>query len=104
MGGRRRRALPRGRPPRSGPEGFSDSRATWNVIPQQIPATQVDTVPGDGRAFVMDFWDGYMRCTLDDAAFRTDLRVLPYVTRPGAPISARTSFVTENGSPDLRRA
>lgn len=172
-------------------EGLSDSRATWNVIPQQIPVTQVDTVPGDGRAFVMDFWDGYkpardrlfgelarrdvrnpvvltgdmhrhmaadlkldfddpgsrtigvefvgtsistkmdgedldkggqdlldanehikftsyqrgyMRCTLDDSTFRTDFRVLPYVTRPGAPISTRTSFVTENGDPGLQPA
>ncbi|MFV2177753.1 alkaline phosphatase D family protein [Actinomadura sp. LOL_016] len=172
-------------------EGLSDSRATWNVIPQQIPVTQVDTVPGDGRAFVMDFWAGYkpardrlfgelarrdvrnpvvltgdmhrhmaadlkldfddpgsrtigvefvgtsistkmdgedldkggqdlldanehikftsyqrgyMRCTLNDSTFRTDFRVLPYVTRPGAPISTRTSFVTENGDPGLRPA
>lgn len=40
-------------------DGLRRSRATWNIIPQQIPVTQVDTVPGDGRAFVMDFWDGY---------------------------------------------
>ncbi|GAA2455184.1 hypothetical protein GCM10010191_87860 [Actinomadura vinacea] len=47
---------------------------------------------------------GYMRCTLDDSTFRTDFRVLPYVTRPGAPISTRTSFVTENGNPGLQSA
>jgi len=170
-------------------EGLSRSRALWNIIPQQIPVTQVDTVPGDGRAFVMDFWDGYkpardrlfsaltrvrnpvvltgdmhrhmaadlkldfddpdsatigvefvgtsistkmdgedldqggrnlldanahikftsyqrgyLRCTVDEQACRADFRVLPYVTRPGAPVSTRTSFVTENGNPGLQPA
>ncbi|MFD0687847.1 alkaline phosphatase D family protein [Actinomadura fibrosa] len=172
-------------------DGLERSSATWNIIPQQIPVTQVDTVPGDGRAFVMDFWDGYkpardrlftelaerrirnpvvltgdmhrhmaadlkldfddpgsrtvgvefvgtsistkmdgtdldpsgqnlldanehirftsyqrgyVRCTLTKDACRADFRVLPYVTRPGAPVSTRTSFVTENGNPGLQPA
>ncbi|MDL4774403.1 alkaline phosphatase D family protein [Actinomadura xylanilytica] len=170
-------------------DGLRRSRATWNIIPQQIPVTQVDTVPGDGRAFVMDFWDGYkpardrlfarladprvrnpvvltgdmhrhmaadlrtdfddprsrtigvefvgtsistkmdgmdldpggqdlldanehikftsyqrgyVRCTLTKDTCRADFRVLPYVTRPGAPVSTRASFVTENGNPGLQ--
>lgn len=170
-------------------DGLQRSHALWNVIPQQIPVTQVDTVPGDGRAFVMDFWDGYkpardrlfaqlarvrnpvvltgdmhrhmaadlkldfddpdsatigvefvgtsistkmdgedldqggrnllaanthikftsyqrgyLRCTVDEQVCRADFRVLPYVTRPGAPVSTRTSFVTENGNPGLQPA
>ncbi|XVQ09856.1 alkaline phosphatase D family protein [Spirillospora sp. CA-255316] len=172
-------------------EGLGRSRARWNIIPQQIPVTQVDTVPGDGRAFVMDFWDGYkpardrlfdelverkvsnpvvltgdmhrhmaadlrldfddpgsrtigvefvgtsistkmdgedldqggrnlldanehirftsyqrgyLRCTLTRDHCRADFRVLPYVTRPGAPVSTRRSFVTENGDPGLKDA
>ncbi|GAA3934966.1 alkaline phosphatase D family protein [Actinomadura viridis] len=172
-------------------EGLGTSRARWNIIPQQIPVTQVDTVPGPGRAFVMDFWDGYkpardrlfdelvrrnvsnpvvltgdmhrhmaadltldfddpgsrtvgvefvatsistkmdgedldqggrnlldanehikftsyqrgyLRCSLTEDACRADFRVLPYVTRPGAPVSTRTSFVTENGRPGLQSA
>jgi alkaline phosphatase D len=165
------------------------STALWNVIPQQIPVTQVDTVPGEGQAFVMDFWDGYkpardrlfaqlahvrnpvvltgdmhrhmaadlkldfddpdsptvgvefvgtsistkmdgadldqggrdildanahikftsyqrgyVRCTVDETACRADFRVLPYVTRPGAPVSTRAGFVTENGNPGLQPA
>jgi alkaline phosphatase D len=36
------------------------SDATWNVIPQQIAMNQVDTDPGPGQSFVMDFWDGYV--------------------------------------------
>jgi alkaline phosphatase D len=170
-------------------DGLRRSDALWTVLPQQIPVTQVDTVPGDGRAFVMDFWDGYkpardrlftelarvrnpvvltgdmhrhmaadlkadfddpssrtigvefvgtsistkmdgedldqggqnlldanehirftsyqrgyLRCTVDEQTCRADFRVLPYVTRPGAPVSTRTSYVTENGNPGLQLA
>jgi alkaline phosphatase D len=170
-------------------DSLNRSHALWNIIPQQIPVTQVDTVPGERRAFVMDFWDGYkpardrlfgalakvrnpvvltgdmhrhmaadlkldfddpdsrtigvefvgtsvstkmdgedldqggkdllaanahikftsyqrgyLRCTVDEQACRADFRVLPYVTRPGAPVSTRTSFVTEQGNPGLQPA
>ncbi|MFI0353064.1 alkaline phosphatase D family protein [Actinomadura sp. 9N407] len=172
-------------------DGLKSSDATWNIVPQQIPVTQVDTVPGDGRAFVMDFWDGYkpardrlferfadpkvrnpivltgdmhrhmaadlkldfddprsrtlgvefvgtsistkmdgmdldpggqnlldanehikftsyqrgyVTCTLNKDTCRADFKVLPYVTRPGAPVSVRKSFVTENGNPGLQPA
>ncbi|MGW2056152.1 alkaline phosphatase D family protein [Streptomyces sp. NPDC001840] len=40
--------------------GLGRSDATWNLIPQQIPVGQVDTDPGAGQSFVMDFWDGYV--------------------------------------------
>jgi len=165
------------------------SDATWNLIPQQIPVAQVDTDPGPGQSFVMDFWDGYthsrdrlfrhlverdvsnpvvltgdmhrhlaadlkqnfddpdsptigvefvgtsistkmdgmdldpsganliaanphikftnyqrgyVRCSLTSQTCRADFRVLPYVTTPGAPVSTRTSFVTEAGRPGLQ--
>jgi alkaline phosphatase D len=171
-------------------DGLKRSPARWNIIPQQVPVTQVDTVPGDGRAFVMDFWDGYkpardrlfdaladprvrnpivltgdmhrhmaadlkldfddprsrtlgvefvgtsistkmdgmdldpggqalldanehikftsyqrgyVRCTLTKDTCQADFRVLPYVTRPGAPVSTRAAFVTENDNPGLQR-
>ena len=42
---------------------------------------------------------GYLRCDLDRDSWRTDFRVLAYVTRPGAPISTRASFVVEDGRP-----
>jgi len=34
---------------------------------------------------------GYLRCELDRTGWRTDFRVLAYVTRPGAPVSSRTA-------------
>jgi alkaline phosphatase D len=47
---------------------------------------------------------GYVRCTLTRETCHADFRVLPYVTTPGAPVSTRTSFVTENGNPGLQPA
>jgi alkaline phosphatase D len=47
---------------------------------------------------------GYLRCRLDEDAWRTDLCVLPYVSRPGAPVRTAASFVIEAGHPGLHRA
>ncbi|MCW3819102.1 alkaline phosphatase D family protein [Micromonospora sp. DR5-3] len=45
---------------------------------------------------------GYVRCQLDQQQWRTEYRVLPYVTDPGAPVSTRASFVVENGRPGVQ--
>ncbi|MCY3598599.1 MAG: alkaline phosphatase D family protein [Gemmatimonadetes bacterium] len=45
---------------------------------------------------------GYVRCRLSPARLRTDFRVMPYVTRPDAPIATRASYVVENGTPGAR--
>ena len=42
---------------------------------------------------------GYVRCSLSPARLRADFRVMPYVTRPDAPIATRASYVVENGIP-----
>ena len=42
---------------------------------------------------------GYTRCTVTPARWTTDFRVVPYVSRKGAPISTRASFVVEAGHP-----
>jgi alkaline phosphatase D len=44
---------------------------------------------------------GYLNCALDGSVFRTDLRVLPYVSRPGAPARTAASFAIEAGRPGL---
>ena len=41
---------------------------------------------------------------LDQNQCRADYRVVPYVKRPGAPISTRRSFVVEAGHPGLKDA
>lgn len=50
-----------------------------------------------------NFQRGYLRCSVDQHQCRADLQILPYVTSPGAPVSTRASFATENGHPGLHR-
>jgi len=47
---------------------------------------------------------GYVRCKLTRDTLRADYRVLPYVTRPGAPIATRASFVSQRDRPGLAPA
>ncbi|HEU4628417.1 MAG TPA: alkaline phosphatase D family protein [Gemmatimonadaceae bacterium] len=42
---------------------------------------------------------GYLRCAITPERWTTDYRVVPYVDRPGAPVSTRASFVVEAGRP-----
>jgi len=46
---------------------------------------------------------GYARCDVTPSVWRTDYRVLPYVTRPGAPIKTRASFTVARKQPGLMR-
>jgi alkaline phosphatase D len=46
---------------------------------------------------------GYVRCTLTPSTLTSDLRTLPYVSRPDAPIETRASFVVEDGRPGAVR-
>ncbi len=38
-----------------------------------------------------------MRCELNAERWRTDVRVVPFVSRPGAPIATSASFTVLNG-------
>jgi alkaline phosphatase D len=42
---------------------------------------------------------GYVRCHVTPERWTADYRVVPFVTRPGAPITTRASFVVEDGRP-----
>jgi alkaline phosphatase D len=46
---------------------------------------------------------GYVRCRLDEQQWRSDYRVVPYVTEPGAPVHTEASFVIETGRPGVQR-
>lgn len=46
---------------------------------------------------------GYLRCTATHDRWTTDYRVVPFVTRPGAPIETRATFVVEDGHPGAER-
>ncbi|AXB41759.1 alkaline phosphatase D family protein [Amycolatopsis albispora] len=47
---------------------------------------------------------GYVRVHVDRDRWRSDFRVLPYVTKPGAPVSTRASFVVEDQRPGVQPA
>jgi alkaline phosphatase D len=49
-------------------------------------------------------WRGYLRCVADHRRWRTDLRVVQTVQRPGAPIRTLASFMVEDGRPGPQRA
>lgn len=46
---------------------------------------------------------GYVRCTVTPEEWRTDYRVLPFVTSPGADISTRASFVYQKDQAGLKQ-
>ncbi|TDE15053.1 alkaline phosphatase D family protein [Jiangella asiatica] len=45
---------------------------------------------------------GYVGCTVTPDLWRSDYRVVEYITRPGAPASTRTSLVVEDGRPGIQ--
>lgn len=47
---------------------------------------------------------GYVRARITPQELRADFRVLPYVSRPGAPVSTAASFVVLDGVPALQPA
>ena len=46
---------------------------------------------------------GYVRTTITRDALTADFRVVPYVTRPGAPVHTRATFVIEDRVPGLNQ-
>ncbi|NIH87748.1 alkaline phosphatase D family protein [Amycolatopsis granulosa] len=46
---------------------------------------------------------GYVRNTITPAAWTADYRVVDYVSRPGAPVRTRASFVIEAGRAGARQ-
>ncbi|GHJ37499.1 alkaline phosphatase [Streptomyces sp. TS71-3] len=45
---------------------------------------------------------GYVRVNVTPERLRSDFRVVPYVTTPGAPVSTRASYVVEDGKPGVK--
>jgi alkaline phosphatase D len=47
---------------------------------------------------------GYVRCEVTPQRWTTDYQTVPFVSRPGAPLNKRASFVVESGRPVLQPA
>src|SRR5699024_3888146 len=45
---------------------------------------------------------GYVRCTVTPEEWQTDFLVVPYVTRPGAPLQTLASYVVRDGENTLQ--
>ncbi|MDL4774925.1 MULTISPECIES: alkaline phosphatase D family protein [Thermomonosporaceae] len=46
---------------------------------------------------------GYVSCTLTPSELTSEFKTVPYVSRPGAPVTTAARFVTEAGRPGLNR-
>lgn len=44
---------------------------------------------------------GYVRCSVTGDEWRTDLRMVPYVSKPGAPVATLRSFVVDRQNPGV---
>jgi alkaline phosphatase D len=69
----------------SGGDGDQNVRSLGNVIAEN---PFVKFINGER---------GYLQCEVTPQSWRTDYQVVPFVTRPGAPLVTRASFVVENG-------
>ncbi len=47
---------------------------------------------------------GYVRCELSPQRWQADFRIVPYVTKPDAPVETAGSFVVEAGQPGVQSA
>jgi alkaline phosphatase D len=47
---------------------------------------------------------GYVRCVVTPEQWTSDYRIVPYITRKGAPVSTRATFVVETGKPGMEKA
>jgi len=46
---------------------------------------------------------GYVRCELTPDRWTSDYRMVPYVSRPGAPVETAATYVVESGKPGALR-
>ncbi|WP_345433353.1 alkaline phosphatase D family protein [Actinoallomurus vinaceus] len=63
-------------------DGFSSSRARWQILGNQVPMLETDWDPGPGKDVWVDPWDGYVadRNTILAAVQERDVRNLVVIT------------------------
>lgn len=67
-----------------------------------VPAVQA-YLPENPHLHFYNNQRGYVRCVVTSERWQADYRVVPFVSRPGAPIQTRASFLVENGKPGAQR-
>jgi alkaline phosphatase D len=97
---------------------LDDRRSNSPVVAAEFVGTSISS-EGNGARFPKD-WQailaenpcvrffngerGYIRCTVTPDEWRSDFRTVPYVSRPGAPIVTRATYVVESGRPGAELA
>jgi alkaline phosphatase D len=97
---------------------MDDLRSESPVVVTEFAGTSI-TSGGDGgqrldqadaikrrNAGVQFFNDqrGYVRCTITPGTWRSDFQTVDYITKPGAPVVTKGSFVVEAGQPGAKKA
>jgi alkaline phosphatase D len=71
---------------------------------QEVPPRVAAFLPDNPHVRFFNGQRGYVRCTITPTRWQADYRIVPYVTRPGAPVATGASFVVESGRPGAERA
>ncbi len=66
-------------------------------------APYIQTVREMPQARYLNSRRGYLRCVVTPDTWRTDYRVVPYISRPDAPVSTDASFVLRHGEARAER-
>jgi alkaline phosphatase D len=70
---------------------------------QPIPERVAAFLPDNPHVRYFNGQRGYVSCTVTPKEWRADYRIVPFVTKPGAPVSTHASFIVENGRPGAQR-
>lgn len=72
----------------------------WDGYPAAAGPDQLGAVESS-RVQFFNGQRGYLRCRVTKQEWRTDYRMVPFVSREGAGVSTRASFVVRDGKPEL---
>lgn len=68
-----------------------------------LPATAVASVAENPHIKWHNRQRGYVMCSVDADNWNTEYRIVPYVTRPGAPIETPTKWLVTRGKPGIQK-
>jgi alkaline phosphatase D len=71
---------------------------------EDVPERVAAYLPDNPHVRFFNGQRGYVRCTVSRERWQSDYRIVPFVTRPDAPVETRASFVVESGRPGAQRA
>lgn len=71
---------------------------------EELPQRVAAYLPDNPHVRFFNGQRGYVSCTVTPDRWQSDYRIVPYVTRPDAPVKTAGSFVVENGKPGAQKA